>query len=144
MQKSNQINKTIPTYPPAIRYTSINSKTERGLQPKVPSKYCGFQNDLSPLKAEKLEIVWGKEGFMASLYEGDELICVIPNWAGQDFSGYSKYSCTDKFSTIPFPLGSSNSNALSRRIEEARGFRSSMYFLIPANPPLHNQGLWQS
>jgi len=101
---------------------SAQSDMKRGLQPKVPSKYCAFQNDLAPLKAEQLEIVWGKEGFIASLYEGDELICVIPYWANQDFSGYSKYSCTDQFPHIPFPLGEPDTNVLFKRAEEARVF----------------------
>ena len=112
---------------------SAQSDMKRGLQPKVPSKYCKFQNDLNPFKAEQLEIVWGKEGFITSLYEDGELICVIPYWAGQDFCGYSKYSSTDKFSTIPFPLGSSDTNALFKRTEDARDFWKQDFSLLWCN-----------
>ena len=112
---------------------SAQGDMKRGLQPKVPSRYCAFQSELSPLSAEQLEIVWGKEGFIVSLYEGDELICVVPYWAGHDFCGYSKYSCADKFSTIPFPLGSSDSNALFKRAEEARSFWKQDFSLLWSN-----------
>ena len=112
---------------------SAQDDMKRGLQPKVPTKYCEFQSDLGHLKAEQLEIVWGKEGFIASLYEGNELICVIPYWASHDFSGYSKYSCTDKVSAIPFPLGNSNSNALFKRTEDARDFWKQDFSLLWGN-----------
>ncbi|MCL2225904.1 MAG: suppressor of fused domain protein [Defluviitaleaceae bacterium] len=112
---------------------SAQSDMKRGLQPKVPTKYCECQSDLSPLKAEQLEIAWGKEGAIVSLYEGDELICVIPYWTDQNFCGYSKYSCTDKFPNIPFPLGNSDSNALFKRAELAREFWKQDFSLLWGN-----------
>jgi hypothetical protein len=90
---------------------------KRGLQPKVPTKYCAFKDDISFFKAEQLEIIWGKEGLIASLYENGELICVATYWAG-----YSKYSNTSDLPATPFPLGSSESNVLFQRMDEAKEF----------------------
>jgi len=109
---------------------SPDSDMKRGLQPKIPTMYCGFQEDLSPFKANQLEIVWGKEGVIAYLYDSGELICVIPYWANQDFNGYSKYSSTDRFPTIPFPLGNPESNTLFKRAEEARDFWKQDFSLL--------------
>ena len=95
---------------------------KKGLQPKIPTKFCDFQDDMGFLDAGRLEIVWGKEGVMVSLYEGEELLCVLPYWADNNFPGYSKYSYTSQTPMIPFPLGSPDSNELFKRMGEARVF----------------------
>ena len=94
----------------------------RGVQPKVPAKYCDDKSDLGPLRAERLEIVWGAEGVSAFLYEGGELICAVPYWANRDFCGYSKFSCNSEAPSIPFALGDAKSNEMFKRAGDARTF----------------------
>ena len=94
----------------------------KGLQPKVPAKYCAFPDDLTPLQAERLEVVWGADGIFAALYEGDELICAVPYWVDQNFVGYSKYSCNTEAPEVPFALGNAESNAMFKRAQDARAF----------------------
>lgn len=49
------------------------------------------QTDYLEWNQEDIEIVWCKEGHIASVYYKDELYAVIPNWAdGVQFSGYTK------------------------------------------------------
>ena len=61
-----------------------------GHQPLMPTAYIKDQ-DLTPWDEGDLEIVWSKEGHIASLYYQGELYSIIPSWAdGQDFCGYTK------------------------------------------------------
>lgn len=109
---------------------SMIDEMRKGLQPKVPTKYCNYEDDLDILKKEKLEIVWGKEGAIASLYENGELICVIPYWVDSNFAGYSKYSLTHEVPLIPFPLGNPDNNVLFQRMGEAKEFWKQDFDLI--------------
>lgn len=49
------------------------------------------QSDYEEWNQEKIEIVWSKEGHMASVYYEDQLYAIIPDWAdGIQFNGYTK------------------------------------------------------
>lgn len=91
-----------------------------GMQPKIPTSLCRYPQDLSLFQEEELEIVWGEEGCLAGLYQNGELICVVPYWAEANFTGYSKYSNTDKMGIYPLPL--QNGNAMFDRLEAAARF----------------------
>ncbi len=91
-----------------------------GIQPKMATSLCRYPQDLSLFQEDELEIVWGEEGCLAGLYQGDELICVIPYWAEANFAGYSKYSNNEKMGLYPLPLG--DGNAMFLRLENAARF----------------------
>ena len=95
-----------------------------GMQPKIPTKFCAYQEDLAPLNVEKLQIIWGKEGSLAALYEDNDLICVIPYWTNLDFNGYSKYSRMSDVPLIPSPLVKHLSETLFEKVESAKAFWS--------------------
>ena len=101
---------------------SPHDDIKEGMQPKIPTKFCAYQEDLAPLNAENLEIVWGKEGSMAALYEGDDLICLIPYWTNLDFNGYSKYSRISDVPLIPSPLIKHLSLKLFQKAADAKIF----------------------
>ena len=105
-----------------ISYSST-SDMKKGRQPKIPTQFCRYKNDLDYLKEDQLEIVWGKDGSIVSLFEKGELICIIPNHAGRDFAGYSKYSDSSEMpGMVPFPIGDPESNVLVKRMNEAKEF----------------------
>lgn len=91
-----------------------------GIQPKMATSLCRFPQDLSLFQEDELEIIWGEEGCLAGLYQSNELICVVPYWAGNNFSGYSKYSNNEKMGLYPLPLG--EGNAMFPRLESAARF----------------------
>lgn len=67
---------------------TYNEHCAAGSQPLMPSSFIE-KEDVSEWKEEDLEIVWSKEGHIASLFHQGELVCVIPSWAdGKDFCGY--------------------------------------------------------
>ena len=101
-------------------YSAITDM-KKGLQPKVPTSNCAFPNDLAFLDSQTLELIWGKEGHTAFLFDNDTLICAIPYWANQDFSGYSKFSCNEQFTRIPLTLGNEK-NEMFKKSEEAKVF----------------------
>jgi len=112
---------------------SIQDDVKKSLQPKMPTKYCAYPDDLAFLVKENLEIVWGKEGSMAGLYEKDELICVIPYWTDLEFNGYSKYSRISDVALVPSPLVRHISGDLFERMEEARAFWKQDFHLLWRN-----------
>lgn len=91
-----------------------------GKQPKMPTSLCCYSQDLSLFQKDELEIVWGEEGCLAGLYQGNELICVVPYWAERNFVGYSKYSNNEKMGLYPLPLR--DENAMFPRLEAAARF----------------------
>jgi len=108
---------------------SPEADMKKGLQPKVPTNHCAFPNDLSFLDIETLELVWGKEGYTAFLFENNTLICAIPYWADQNFSGYSKFSCNEEFSGIPLTLGNEE-NEMFKKSKEAKAFWKQDFSLL--------------
>lgn len=95
---------------------------QKGLQPKIPTKYCRHSDDLSHLEKDGLEIVWGEEGCTAGLYYKNELICVIPYWAVSNMPGYSKFSNTSDLSIYSLPLNEPDTNAMFERMDRAKKF----------------------
>ena len=101
---------------------SMQNDMKKGLQPKVPTKHCAYESDLVPLQQDALEIVWGKEGSMAALYENGELLCVIPYLPGYESNGYSKYSNVVEDDVIPLSLESPDASVLVKIMDEAKAF----------------------
>ena len=112
---------------------SPHDDVKKSLQPKMPTKYCAYPDDIAFLYKEDLEIVWGKEGSMAGLYENGELICVIPYWTTLDFNGYSKYSRINDVALVPSPLVRHVSGELFEKMEEAKAFWKQDFHLVWRN-----------
>jgi hypothetical protein len=101
---------------------SSKDDMQKGLQPKVTTRHCKYGDDLSLLKKEDLEILWGEEGFSVFLFCKGELICSIPYWAEVDMPGYSKYIDSSRISGYPLPLEDPDSEAMRSRMEKAKLF----------------------
>lgn len=66
---------------------------KNGIAPSMPREHVLHDADGIQLDKESLELVWFEEGDGAALLQGEELICVIPGWAGyKGFKGYSAYA----------------------------------------------------
>ena len=103
-------------------YYSGDEDLKRGLQPKMPTLYCNYADDLAQFQEEDLELVWGEEGYAVALYEKDELVCVIPYWTDDHFLGYSKYSNKSDVQGFPWPLNDAKSNSMFERMAKAKTF----------------------
>ncbi|SHJ12140.1 Suppressor of fused protein (SUFU) [Clostridium cavendishii DSM 21758] len=93
---------------------------QNGYAPMLPSDYCAHPNGAEKLDASKLEIVWFEEGDGAALLYNNEILSVIPGWAGPQFSGYSR-DCVEE-SQFAWPLGNSSENVLYERVRKAKEF----------------------
>ena len=51
-----------------------------GMAPIPSQAECKFPEGQAPLDKEKLHIVWTEEGDGAALFEGNELLTIIPSW----------------------------------------------------------------
>ncbi len=67
------------------------AEAEDGSAPMLPYEYVTHSEDGMTLDAEHLRISWTKEGSGAGLFYNDELIAFIPDWADDEFPGYSAY-----------------------------------------------------
>ncbi|MFA4169473.1 suppressor of fused domain protein [Brevibacillus sp. BD137] len=101
---------------------------EDGQAPMLPRDCCAHPDGAERLDPEQLSIVWLEEGDAAALLYEDEVLCVIPGWAGPspDGSHYPSYArdCTGE-SDLCFPLGTPETNAMYARIEAAQHFWAS-------------------
>ncbi len=69
-------------------FESVDSSEEK--QIALPDSLI-HQSDYTNWDEKDIEIVWSKEGHIASVYYKDELYALIPNWAdGIQFNGYTK------------------------------------------------------
>ncbi len=68
----------------------VESEISQGLPPMQTSRFCKSSATQKPLVANDLSVLWLEEGNAAALYEGDQLLAIIPSWSGQNgFFGYS-------------------------------------------------------
>jgi len=94
---------------------------EAGFPPMLTKSFCKFPAGQSPLKMEDLEIVWFEEGDGAALLEKDEIIAIIPSWAGvEGFPGYARDCSAD--SAICWEL--TPTNILYNRVKRAKEYWS--------------------
>lgn len=104
------------------------SAMEDGSAPMLPRDCCAHPNGAERLDPDRLSIVWLEEGDAAALLYENEVLSVIPGWAGpsEDGSHYPAYArdCVAE-SSLCFPLGTPETNALYARIESAQQFWSS-------------------
>jgi hypothetical protein len=90
-----------------------------GLPPLQPRGDCSHPEGALPLDAARLSIVWLEEGTGAALLEDDEVIALIPPWAGaRGFHGYAR----DARGTGALAWELAPDNQLLRRVDEARAW----------------------
>ena len=62
-----------------------------GSPSRNPARHCRHPAGQPALAPEDLRVVWLPEGNGAALYEGEEIIAIIPPWSGtQGFFGYAR------------------------------------------------------
>ncbi|NOU56944.1 suppressor of fused domain protein [Brevibacillus borstelensis] len=112
---------------------------ESGKGPMLPRALCAHPEGAERLDPDHLSIVWFEECDAAALLYKEEILSVIPGWAGPSDDGRSFYpsyarDCIGE-SDLCFPLGTSETNALYERVESAKQFWQSW----DANPWTHLQ-----
>lgn len=104
------------------------SAMEDGQAPMLTRDCCAHPDGADKIDPELLSIVWLEEGDAAALLYKDEVLCVVPGWAGPspDGSDYPSYArdCIGE-SHLCFPLGTPETNAMFARIEAAQHFWAS-------------------
>ena len=98
---------------------------EAGLQPRMPLRACRHPQGAARLDPAALRIVFLEDGDGAALYQGDDLLAVIPGWASSgEFTGYAR----DAIGTSPFAweLGTPDQNDIYKRVEQADAYWKSM------------------
>jgi len=92
---------------------------EAGIPPMLSKAFCKFPAGQKPLKTEDLEIVWFEEGDGAALLENDEIIAIIPSWAGvEGFPGFAR-DCVGE-SALCWEL--TPTNVLHNRVKRAKEY----------------------
>jgi hypothetical protein len=95
---------------------------KEGYPPRLTAEACAHPKGAPPLAPEMLRIVWMEEGDGAALFEGKELLAVIPGWAGiNDFRGYAR-DCTLR-TALCWPL--KDAVAIPARVAKAETFWKS-------------------
>lgn len=95
-----------------------------GLPPLMPRAHCAHSEGAPRLDASSLRLVWSEEGDAAALYEGRDLLCIIPSWGGVGgFKGYAR-DCVGE-SSIAWELGDRQTNACVARYELASDYWKS-------------------
>lgn len=112
------------TAPDSLDFSAMKA----GEPPMLPRDCCAHPDGAPRLDPDLLAVLWLEEGDAAALLYQDEVLCVIPGWAGpsEDGSHYPSYArdCIAE-SDLCFPLGTPETNALFSRIESARQFWAS-------------------
>lgn len=67
------------------------ARMKAGLPPANPATHCRHKQGAPSLSRDDLQVVWLPEGNGAALYEGDDLLAIIPPWSGyKGFAGYAR------------------------------------------------------
>lgn len=86
---------------------------KRGSAPMQPAAHCVNAGPQPPLDPSTLSIVWLQEGDGAALLDGDEVLAVLPSWAGtKECPGYSSAA----FGTGPVAWSLQNAADLEARV----------------------------
>ena len=95
------------------------SDMESGISPVLPRIFCRKAEPGVVPRDQDLTILWLAEGNGAALFEGDELLAVIPPWSGQDqFHGYARDCASTNIVCWPLP----SEPQLLQRIAASREF----------------------
>ena len=98
---------------------------DAGAQPRMPLRACRHPQGAARLDPKDLRLVFLEDGDGAALYEGDQLLAVIPGWASSgEFTGYAR----DAIGTSPFAweLGTPRQNDIFKRVRQAESYWKSM------------------
>jgi hypothetical protein len=94
------------------------ARMREGFAPMLPSRRCAHPDGAGPLRPETLSAVWFEEGDGVALLEGEEILAVVPAWAGRDgFDGFAR-DCTED-GPLCWSLGTPESNVLFDRVRRA-------------------------
>ncbi len=120
----------VRNHTPAIQGLD-GDRMRAGLPPRNPAPCCRHPAGLAPPEKESLRVVWLPEGNGAALYEGREILAIIPPWSGTDnFNSYAR----DAIGEGPTAWELSSDNALLDRLDEAEAYWRAW----------DDQGLWTS
>lgn len=101
--------------------TLDTSALQHGRPPLLPRPHCAHPEGASRPLSAQLRGVWLEEGDAVALFEGDELLAVIPAWSGMDgFQGYAR-DCRAP-SPLCAPLGTAADNPIFERIAGAERY----------------------
>jgi hypothetical protein len=93
---------------------------KRGEPPLMPASACAHPQGATPLDASRLNFLWFEEGDALALYEGDDLLAIVPGWAGpNNFSGYAR-DCIAQ-TRLAWPLKDAQAS-FRGRLESAQEF----------------------
>lgn len=92
-----------------------------GIAPMLHRDFCAHPSGDVKLEGGDLHVVWFEEGDAAALLHNTNVLAIIPGWSGyKEFSGYARDCLAE--SSLAWPLGTSDSNALYSRIEASKDF----------------------
>jgi hypothetical protein len=101
--------------PESLDLARMNS----GAAPKNPKAHCRHPQGLPPPDRNQLRVIWLPEGSGAALYEGGELLAIIPPWSGRkSFHGFAR----DSIGQGPVAWEIGTHNALLGRFHEAESY----------------------
>jgi hypothetical protein len=90
-----------------------------GNPPQNPKAHCRHPAGLPSLKQDQLRVVWLPEGDGAALFEGTELLAIIPPWSGyKGFHGFARDALGD--GQLAWEIG--DSNVLIDRFQQAESY----------------------
>ncbi|MHB8872648.1 MAG: suppressor of fused domain protein [Myxococcaceae bacterium] len=95
-------------------------RMKEGEAPMLPAASCLWPNGSPHLDPAKLSLVWFEEGTGAALYEGGELLALIPPAGDLAAPGFSR-DC-QAASPLALPLGRASEHPLAARLEKAKAF----------------------
>lgn len=95
------------------------ARMKAGNPPRNQASCCRYPKGQPRPSKKRLRVVWLPEGNGAALYEGDEILAIIPPWSGREgFHGYARDSIGDG----PLAWELSPDNVLLERFEEAEAY----------------------
>jgi hypothetical protein len=95
---------------------------QSGHPPRNPSPHCRHPFGSSLPSRERLHVVWLPEGNGVALYEGEEILAIIPPWSGiNGFDGYAR----DAIGTGPLAWELLPDNVLYNRFAKANAYWKS-------------------
>jgi hypothetical protein len=108
--------------PAPVRFEEGWQSAERG--PLLPFDFCRTPVGLPALDDADLNLLWFPEGDAVALKDGDEILAVIPPWAGlEDCPGYAR-DCTAQC-PVAWPLGERINNPIRQQVDDAFNFWST-------------------
>ncbi|GAA0999067.1 suppressor of fused domain protein [Acrocarpospora macrocephala] len=102
--------------------TSVDlGRLNAGLPPIMPRSHTRYPQGTEPFDGTRLRVLWFEEGDGVALYEGEELLAVIPGWADLDrgMPGYAR----DALGESPFAWALAEAlDGLTPRVRKARAY----------------------